>query len=157
MARLGVVNASLAGSQSQAGTGRLIAYGFERQGSEFSFSLHSQLADTDFSQIGLQPGQSPRRRQDVMSLGLPFGRFGSVALSRVLQKSADQPDTEIVTLGYTLQLGSIAQLGITAMRTASDTTSNALFTTLTYRWGARPRPASAASAIVVAIPAAATA
>ena len=133
--RIGVVNASLAGSQSQAGTGRLIAYGFDRQGSEFSFSLRSQLADTDFSQIGLQPGQQPRRRQDVVSLGLPLGRFGSVALSRVLQKSADQPDTELMTLGYTLQLGSFAQLGITAMRIASDTTSNSLFTTLTIPLG----------------------
>ena len=91
-----MVNASLAGSHGDAGTGRLIAYGFDRQGSDFSFSLRSQLADPDFSQIGLQPGLPPRRRQDVVSLGMPFGRFGSVALSRVAQKSADQPDTEVI-------------------------------------------------------------
>ncbi|HUX23191.1 MAG TPA: fimbria/pilus outer membrane usher protein, partial [Burkholderiales bacterium] len=133
--RLGVLNASLAGSHGAAGTGRLIAYGFEHQGSAFSFGLHSQLADQDFSQIGLQPGQPPRRRQDVASVGLPFGRFGSFALSRVSQKSANQPDTEVTTLGYTLQLGSFAQLGITAMRVNSDTTSNSLFTTLTIPLG----------------------
>jgi len=133
--RIGVVNASLAGSHGGAGTGRLIAYGFERQGREFSFSLHSQLADNDFSQIGLQPGLPPRRRQDVMSLGLAFGRFGSVALSRVSQKSAGQPDTEVMTFGYTLQLGSFAQLGVTAMRVVSDITTNSLFTTLTIPLG----------------------
>jgi outer membrane usher protein len=135
VARIGVVNASLAGSHSEAGTGRLIAYGFERQGRDFSFSLHSQLADNDFRQIGLQPGLPPRRRQDVVSVGLPFGRFGSVALSRIFQKSAGQPDTEVMTFGYTLQLGSFAQLGVTAMRSASDTTTNSLFTTLTIPLG----------------------
>jgi outer membrane usher protein len=133
--RLGVVNASLAGSHSDAGTGRLMEYGFERQGREFSFSLRSQLADNDFRQIGLAPGQPPRRRQDVVSLGLPFGRFGSVALSRISQKSAGQPDTEVMTFGYTLQLGSFAQLGITALRVVSDITSNSLFTTLTIPLG----------------------
>lgn len=133
--RIGVVNASLAGSRGDAGTGRLIAYGFERQGKEFSFSMRSQLADVAFSQVGLQPGQSPRRRQDVVSLGLPFGRFGSVALSRVSQKSAGQPDTEVMTFGYTLQLGSFAQLGVTVLRAVSDITSNSLFTTLTIPLG----------------------
>jgi outer membrane usher protein len=135
VARLGVVNVSLAEGHGEAGTGRLVAYGFERQGREFSFTLHSQLADNNFGQIGLQPGQPPRRRQDVVSMGMPFGRFGSVALSRVVQKSADQPGTEVVTFGYTLQLGSFAQLGITALRAVSDITSNSLFTTLTIPLG----------------------
>ena len=102
----GSVNASLAGSHGDAGTGRLIAYGFERQGRDFSFALRSQLADPNFSQVGLQPGLPPTRRQDIVSLGMPFGRFGSVALSRVSQKSAGQPDTEVITFGYTLQLGA---------------------------------------------------
>ena len=133
--RIGVVNAALAGSHSDAGTGRLIAYGFERQGREFSFSLSSQLADSDFRQVGLQPDQPPRRRQDVMSMGIPFGRFGSVALSRVSQKSPGQPDTEVMTFGYTLQLGSFAQLGVTALRAVSDITSTSLFTTLTIPLG----------------------
>ena len=135
VARLGVVNASLVGSHSEAGTGRLVAYGFERQGREFSFSARSQLADHDFSQIGLQPGQPPRRRQDVVSLGLPFGRLGSIALSRVLQKSAGQPDTEVLTFAYTLQLGRFAQLGVTALRAVSDIATNSLFTTLTIPLG----------------------
>ncbi len=135
VARLGVVNASLAGSHSEAGTGRLVAYGFERQGREFSFSARSQLADNGFSQIGLQPGQPPRRRQDVVSLGLPFGRLGSIALSRVLQKSAGQPDTEVLTFGYTLQLGRFAQLGVTALRAVSDIATNSLFATLTIPLG----------------------
>jgi outer membrane usher protein len=135
LARIGVVNASLAGSHSDSGTGRLIAYGFDRQAKEFSFSLSSQLADNDFRQVGLQRDQAPRRRQDVMSMGIPFGRIGSVALSRVSQKSAGQPDTEVTTFGYTLQLGRYAQLGITALRAVSDTTSNSLFTTLTIPLG----------------------
>ena len=135
VARLGVVNASLAASRGEAGTGRLLAYGFERQGREFSFSMSSRLAGNDFRQVGLQADQPPRRRQDVVSLGLPFGRFGSVALSRVSQKSAGQPDTEVMTLGYTLQLGSFAQLGITALKSVSDISSNSVFTTLTIPLG----------------------
>ncbi len=135
VARLGVVSASLAASRGEAGTGRLIAYGFERQGKEFSFSMGSRLAGSDFRQVGLQQDQPPRRRQDVVSLGMPFGKLGSIALSRVLQKSAGQPDTEVMTVGYTLQLGSFAQLGITALKSVSDISSNSLFTTLTIPLG----------------------
>ena len=135
LGQVGVLNASIAASRGDAGRGRLAAYGFERQGRELSFSLRSQLADKSFSQIGLLPGQQPRRRQDVASMGLPLGRTGSISLSRVAQKSADQPDTRVTSLGYTLQLGRLAQLGITAMRTASDTTSNSLFMTLSIPLG----------------------
>ncbi len=133
--RLGVVNATLAGSHSSRGTGQLLAYGFERQGKAFSFSLHSQLADSKFSQIGLAPGQAPKRRQDVASFGFPLGRLGSVSLARVAQKTAHQPDTEVTTLGYTLQLGRFGQLGITALRAVSDTRSDTLFATLTIPLG----------------------
>ena len=135
LGQIGVANGSIAASHGDAGSGRLLSYGFERQGKDFSFSMRSQLADSSFRQIGLLPGQPPRRRQDVVSMGLPLGRLGSVSLSRVGQKSADQPGTVVTSLGYTLQLGRLAQLGVTAMRTESEVSSNSIFMTLSIPLG----------------------
>ena len=133
--QVGIANASLVTSHSDAGFGRLMAYGLDHQGRELSFSIHTQLAGTGFSQIGLLPEQLPKRRQDVLSMGLPIGRFGSLSLSRVSQKSANQSDVQVTSFSYTLQVGRFAQLGITAMRAVSDSATHSLFMTLTIPLG----------------------
>jgi outer membrane usher protein len=128
--RVGLISGTLAGSHSDTGTGRLVGYGMERQARVWSYSVQSQIASSEFRQIGLAPDQPPRRRQTSANVGFQFGSLGSVSLTYVLQEFRDRPDAEVASVGYIVPLGKLAQLGITALKVFGESGGNTVFVTL---------------------------
>jgi outer membrane usher protein len=128
--RVGLITVTAAGSEQAGRSGALGAVGFERQTRALSFAVNSQWTSIDFRQIGLALDQPPRRRQTSATAGMQFGVFGSLSATYVIQQFRDQPQNEIVSLGYNIPLGRYAQLNFAALKSISESGGKSFFTTL---------------------------
>jgi outer membrane usher protein len=135
VATLAVLNGSLAASQSDFGPGRLAALGVERNGRIFSANLQTTVTDENFRQVGMVPGELPRRRQSVAGLGMQLGAVGSASLTYVQQRFRDQPDLDVATASYTVPLGRIGQFNVSASKTMGPTGGMSLFATIAIPLG----------------------
>ena len=132
---LGILNGSLALSDSEHGDGRLLGYGFEHNARRFSASLQTVGASRDFRQAGMQPAELPRRRQRVVNVGLQLEALGSVSFTRAFQDFYDSESIEVSSLAYSLPLGRLGQLGLSAIRTSGPGGGTALFVTFAMPLG----------------------
>jgi outer membrane usher protein len=130
LGNVGLFNATVAASGSDAGTGGLGGVAFERQGRMFSFSAQSQWTTRDFRQLGMAPGQLPRLRQTSTTLGVQLGTWGSVTSTFVDQAARDTAPSRVLSVGYNLPLGRYAQLGVSALRSIGNSGGKTIFTTL---------------------------
>ncbi len=103
----GIFTASIAGSRSERGNGGLLSIGFERQSRSFSFGANSTLADKNFTQLGLQPGQLAPRQISRAFASLSAGRYGSMGLSYTHQDRRDLNELKMVNLSYSTSVGRL--------------------------------------------------
>jgi outer membrane usher protein len=135
VANLAVLNAAVAGSDSDFGPGHLAEYGLERNGRLFSASFQTTITDENFRQVGMLPNELPRRRQSAATFGMQLGTAGSLSLTYVQQQFRDQPQLDVATASYTIPLGRIGQFNVTASRTAGVAGGSSLFTTIAIPLG----------------------
>jgi outer membrane usher protein len=134
-ADLAVLSATGALSSSDAGTGGLLGFGFERGTRLYSLAFQNTVTGRAFRQSGMLHGELPRRRQTVANTGLQLGALGSFSLTHIVQDFRDQPKVEVATLAYSFPLGRLGQLGISAVRTLGPTGGSAVFVTLALPLG----------------------
>lgn len=123
---VGVFNMSLAGSRSKAGAGTLKALGFERQQRSSSFGGNVQFTSEGFRQLGVTPvaGQfeleggrgSPWMTSQVFA-SLATRGYGSFGLSYVQQKYRGSDEIRLISASYSISLGQLGFLSLSALRT----------------------------------------
>ena len=145
MDRIGVVSGTLAAGQNPVGTGELWALGFDRAARPLSFNVRSQWTSPDFRQVGQLPGQLPPARQSTVGASYALGVHGSVAVAYVSQAFRDQPDVNVVSVGYNTSVGKFAFAGISASQTRSTVQSTNITFTLTIPLGGRTSMYASAS------------
>ena len=132
----GVVTGAAALSRSEAGTGGLFLGGFERQvWRGVSFGVRSQWASPDFTQLGLQPGRRAPARLVSGNVGYSLGRAGSFGAAYVRQDNRDEPQSEIISGSYTVNIGKSSALIVFAFKPLHGGGTHALGLTLAMGFG----------------------
>lgn len=127
----GVVTGAAALSRSEAGAGGLLLAGFERQvWRGVSLGARSQWTSTDFTQLGLQPGQRTPGRLISANVGYSLGEAGSLGAAYVRQDNRDRPRSEIVSGSYTVNLGRSSALIVFAFKPLDGGGTHAIGVTL---------------------------
>lgn len=134
---IGVFSASLAASHSKPGEGGLVALGFERQAGSLSLGGNVQLASLHFSQLGLQPQEfAPKRVSQVFASFATTGS-GSFTLSYADQDYRGRAEVKLMSANYSIRVGNLGFLGISANRILSKESSNSLSMIFTHLFGQR--------------------
>ncbi len=97
--QFGVGTLALGFSQSDAGSGGQLAIGIERRTPKASFSLHSQVAEERYRQLGVDPDRTILRL-DSANFNYRFGAMGSLGLAYVKQQLAMGNPTEVLSASY---------------------------------------------------------
>jgi outer membrane usher protein len=136
MPRVGTISGYLAASHSGAGSGALALLGIERQARPWSFGARTQWTSRGFTQAGLLPLQLPPIQLSSVTASYAAGAAGSISIAYVTQQNRDQPDARVATLSYSVSLGSIGFLSLSAARSLSVEPSNTIYVTLSIPIGA---------------------
>ena len=129
---LGLFSLSLAGSHSQLGFGPFASLGYQWQGRWFGISARTQLADKDFTQIGLQPGQLAPRESSAVSTSVSLGSYGSLNLGYIYQDNRDNPDVKIARASYNVSLGRVGALNLGYFRSLKGLPDDSVALTFTF-------------------------
>lgn len=123
---LGTVNASIARSSSDAGSGQLWAIGVDRQSSVASFGARTQLADERFRQVGDDANIPRARRTTTANLGIGTGYGGSIGAFYLRQDTPGRDRVELASLNYSIGLGHRGTLNVSGFRTLSGTVAQSM-------------------------------
>jgi outer membrane usher protein len=115
---VGVASATVAASDGGGkGAGTLGGIGFQRQTGQFSVATQAQWTRSAFREIGSTPENPLPLRQLSASLGYQLNQFGSAGITYVAQDFRAKPNIHVLSLGYSVGLGSWGFLSLSAAKT----------------------------------------
>lgn len=103
--KIGVLDVAVAGSHNDNGGGGLVTLGFERQTQRLGFGVNTRLASRYFEQNGLPPRGRVPLAQTTAHIGWNAARFGSFGLNYIRRDNRGEPDNEIISANYSLNIG----------------------------------------------------
>ncbi|MCZ2495463.1 fimbria/pilus outer membrane usher protein [Xylophilus sp. Kf1] len=115
---LGIVSAALAASRGGSAAGRggqLLALGAEHQAREFGFGVNTQFTSRGFEQAGQLPGRLALR-QNLQAFAHAGMGGGAVSVAWLAQAPRDQAAVRLLSMSYSVGLGSLGFLGVTLLR-----------------------------------------
>lgn len=125
---LGAMSAAIATSRSEAGTGQLVSFGFERTAARFSIGINAEYATEHFTRIGLLEGEFVPRLKTQLFANVSLGQLGSLSLLTARQQfrpgEGIQGDTQLTSLRHSIEIRGFGYVNLTALRTSglnSDT------------------------------------
>lgn len=139
--QFGMINAYAAASQFNGVRGTSLLLGANRQARPWSFGARSQWASRDFAQVGLPAPQIAPAQTASLNLSYSSRRLGTVGIAFVGQRyrgqgdQGDQADMRLATLGYSVSLGALGSLSITALRNLTGDQSTTVFAQLSIPLG----------------------
>ena len=101
--RTGVLDATVAlsnSSQYAQGAGQLGALGFERQTSNWSYGVHTQLASKGFRQLGLPDFISAPARLNTVFMAWHKANFGSLSMNYIDQQNRELASARLFSINY---------------------------------------------------------
>ena len=113
---IGMLSAAIAGSASDAGTGRLVALGIERTSARFSIGVNAELASASFRRLGLLADEPVPRLKGQVFTNVALGRAGSVSLMAARQAFQGGEITDLMTLRHSIDLRGLGYLNLSALR-----------------------------------------
>ncbi|WP_260295759.1 fimbria/pilus outer membrane usher protein [Sedimenticola hydrogenitrophicus] len=134
---VGIVNGAAALSHGPRGQGGLLSVGLQHQGQTFGFSLHTQLASDRFTQLGESERFVAPRQVTLARANLSTGSRGSAFLSYVHQAGPTQPDIDLVSAGYSVNLFGNTFLSLFAVHSLDDRQAASFGLNLTHAFGSR--------------------
>lgn len=123
---VGVFHAAIAGSRSEAGNGRLWAFGVEHQTQMFNVGARTQLVSEHFLQLGSESGWQTPRRSTSANVGLVAGQSGSIGMGYVAQSATAGGPLKIASISYSQSLHRHGYLSISASKTLSGQPNHAI-------------------------------
>lgn len=118
---LGAMSVALATSRSDAGTGELVSFGFERTAARFSIGINAEYATEKFTRIGLLESEHVPRLKTQLFANVSLGRLGSLSLLTARQQfrpgEGEQGDTQLTSLRHSIDIRGFGYVNLTALRT----------------------------------------
>lgn len=136
IAQVGMLSAYAVGSHGKSGKGGLMLMGIERQADPWSLGARMQWTSSGFAQVGQAPALLPPIYSGSVSLSYVAGAAGAVSVAYVGEHNRDQVDTRIATASYSVAVGSIGSLSVSALRNLTGDFSTSIFALLSIPLGA---------------------
>jgi outer membrane usher protein len=129
----GVFNVATAASHaSTGGAGGLALFGFQRQTvSSLSFNVNVQMTTAQFTQVGLQSGQSMPILQSQASVGMPLADGSSLGFTYTRQNNRGQPNASIFNASYSRTVFHDWSVSLSGFTNVGGENSKAAFLMLT--------------------------
>lgn len=134
---IGLLSGATALSHGPAGGGGLLSLGLEHQGRRFGFTLYNQIASTDFTQLGASEHSLPPREVSLARANLSTGHRGSAFVGYTHQAGPTQPDIDLVSIGYSVNLFDDYFLSLFAVRSLHEEGATSFGLNLTHAFGSR--------------------
>ena len=129
---VGVVHGVLAMSRAaHDGNGALAGAGFERRTAVWTFAAQTQWTSQSYRAAGVSADTPLPWLQASATLGAQLGRYGSAGVTWIGQSFRDTDDVRVLSIGYTVSLGSFGFLNVAAVKTYGASGDVALTATLT--------------------------
>lgn len=125
--QLGTINTYIAGSQNNMDYGVLALVGFDRLAQPWSMGARTQWTTLRYTQLGLEPSQMAPAQLSSANLSYTLHAGGSVAIAFVGQRNRDQDDVRIATFSYSVSLGNLSSLNISALRSLTGDSGTTIF------------------------------
>lgn len=136
IAQVGMLSAYAVGSHGKSGKGGLMLIGIERQADPWSLGARMQWTSSGFAQVGQAAALLPPIYSGSVSLSYVGGAAGSVSVAYVGEHKRDQVDTRIATASYSVSVGSIGSLSVSALRNLTGDFNTSIFALLSIPLGA---------------------
>lgn len=134
---IGVANAALVASSSDAGGGGLFALGLDRQARRVSYGVQSQWTTPHFAQLGLVQGEIAPRQTTLARISVSPDGSDTLSLSYLLQDNRSQPRVEFVSVGYDRNVFRDYHLSVFALQSLTGVRDTSFGITLTLAFGER--------------------
>ncbi len=134
---LGVMSGSAAGSQEKDGGGGLFQIGFERVSRGLNVTASGRLATGDYEDLGVDDNLSSPTAETRFQVGFPLGGWGNLSSSHTFQAFDDEEDTHVVSSSYSVGIGRIGRLNLTALSTFGRNEDTLVSLNLTVPLGVR--------------------
>jgi outer membrane usher protein len=125
--QFGTLNTYIAGSQNNTVNGMLLLVGFDRLAQPWSIGARTQWATVNYTQLGLAPSQLAPAQLISANLSYALHGGGSVGLAYVGQHNRGEADAKIATLNYSVSLGKLGSLIISALQNLADDSGRTYF------------------------------
>ena len=135
IAQVGTLSAYAAGSHGLSASGGLMLLGIERQADPWSFGARTQWTSSGFAQVGQATGLLPPIQLSSVSLSYVADAAGAVSVAYVVEHKRDEVDTRIATLSYSVSVGSIGMLTVSALRNLTGDVGTTIFALLSIPLG----------------------
>jgi outer membrane usher protein len=126
----GVLTAGGAASRSGGRTGSLAVLGFQRRANPFSYAARMEWHGSAFGQLGIDADMPRLREMALASASYRMRGAGSIAVAYARQLFTDGPPGAALTATYTLGLGKLGSLSISATRAFGETRADFIFVEL---------------------------
>jgi outer membrane usher protein len=123
----GVLNVAAAASRDHGASGSLAELGYTWRNDRFNFSLDRLRSFGRYRDIASREGQAPARQADRALAGVTLGAFGSVALSYVAQRYADEPRSRYAGASYYRSLGPRMSLNLSVNQSLDQARDRSVF------------------------------
>jgi len=118
--RIGIVNATLAGSHSRRGSGWLTGTGFDHSGPRFSFFTRLRFASEDFALVGQEASMLRPKVRAFAGAGLRLGRAGGLNAALATQSYWNAARVDTVSATWSVSMRDIGYLNLSAAHSLSD-------------------------------------
>jgi outer membrane usher protein len=118
--KFGTINTYIAGSQNNAAYGVLTLVGFDRLAQPWSIGARTQWTTVNYTQLGLASPQLAPAQLSSANLSYALHAGGAVGIAYVGQRNRDQADARIATLNYSVSLGKMGSLIISALQNLAE-------------------------------------
>lgn len=132
LAAFGVIDASVAASNSQRGEGTLYGVGFEHSARELSWGGNIEYASRSFIRVGVLPDQPVPRLTSQIYVTLGLARLGSLSLSHTREDFYQARSLDILSLRHSVNVGWLGYLTLSLIRTSENTSDTTVALSLTH-------------------------
>lgn len=129
---VGLADIALAGSLSNAGSGKMIKVEFEKQMPNWNFGTQMQFSSKQFKQLGASTNSFAPRMQTIVHAGVSDEQFGSLGVGYVRKDIRSEEGSEVLSTTYNRNLGNNWLLGLFATKNLSATRDKSVGFILTH-------------------------
>ena len=133
---IGLLDASLAASNSDRGEGAQVGLGFERRTPRLSFGVLAEFTTDDYVSVGWPAEREPPASTIRAFAGLPLA-FGSIGMSYLRIDGRTEPDIELLSANLSIRLGNFGTLYLAGRKSLRGPGGTAAELTLVVPLGRR--------------------
>lgn len=128
----GSMYATTAVSNQHGASGGYLAYGFEYRNQQFNFGFNTEFESEKFITLGERASSPSFVRSFQANAGYTSLGYGSIHLNYLTRVNRDNPNAQVVSIGYTKSLGKSWSLSMSAVGSIAKRDESSVYLNLNY-------------------------